>query len=368
MKVIDIYAEITSEEHLFCLGILYTVYQQQKHSDRPETQRPQAHRKGFRKMNEKTMRQIEAIKQGTIGVEVEMNGITRRAAAKIAAEFFGTGRWEDSSDRNGYHAFSAFDQQGREWKFQYDSSIDGPDSQKCEVVTPILHYDDIDTLQELCRRLRKAGGRSDASRHCGVHVHIGADGHTPQSLRALANMMASHEQLLFDALKVDSYRQSRYCKPVDPRFLKELNKKKPKTMDELADVWYSSMGQNYRRNFHYNQTRYHALNYHATFTKGTIEWRLYEFRTPTEDKQNGIHSGLLKTFIQLSLALSARAKEVKSASAKPIQTDNPKFQMRTWLNSLGMIGPEFETARRFLTENLEGDAAFRFGREARRAA
>jgi hypothetical protein len=158
---------------------------------------------------------------------------------------------------------------------------------------------------------------------------------------------------------------------VDPRFLKELNKKKPKTMDELADVWYSSMGQNYRRNFHYNQTRYHALNYHATFTKGTIEWRLYEFRTPTEDKQNGIHSGLLKTFIQLSFALSARAKEVKSASAKPIQTDNPKFQMRTWLNSLGMIGPEFETARKFLTQNLEGDAAFRFGREAyeaRRAA
>ena len=78
----------------------------------------------------------------------------------------------------------------------------------------------------------------------------------------------------------------------------------------------------------------------------------------------------MKTFIQLSLALSARAKEVKSASAKPIQTDNPKFQMRTWLNSLGMIGPEFETARRFLTENLEGDAAFRFGREGthRRAA
>ena len=76
MKVIDIYAEITSVEHLFCLGILYTVYQQQKHSDRPETQRPhtaakpQGHRKGHRTMNEKTMRQIEAIKNQTIGVEV----------------------------------------------------------------------------------------------------------------------------------------------------------------------------------------------------------------------------------------------------------------------------------------------------------
>ena len=77
-------------------------------------------------------------------------------------------------------------------------------------------------------------------------------------------------------------------------------------------------------------------------------------------------------FIQLSLALSAKAKAVKSASAKEPSMDNPKFTMRTWLNSLGMIGDEFETARRFLTQNLEGDAAFRFGREAyeanRRAA
>ena len=43
-------------------------------------------------MNEKTARQIEEMKKQTIGVEVEMNSITREKAAKIAAEFFGTGR------------------------------------------------------------------------------------------------------------------------------------------------------------------------------------------------------------------------------------------------------------------------------------
>ena len=40
-------------------------------------------------MNEKTARQIEEMKKQTIGVEVEMNSITREKAAKIAAEFFG---------------------------------------------------------------------------------------------------------------------------------------------------------------------------------------------------------------------------------------------------------------------------------------
>ena len=41
-------------------------------------------------MNEKKARQIEEMKKQTIGVEVEMNSITREKAAKIAAEFFGT--------------------------------------------------------------------------------------------------------------------------------------------------------------------------------------------------------------------------------------------------------------------------------------
>lgn len=47
-------------------------------------------------MNEKTARQVEEMKEQTIGVEVEMNGITRDRAAKIAATHFGTGRLQMS--------------------------------------------------------------------------------------------------------------------------------------------------------------------------------------------------------------------------------------------------------------------------------
>ena len=154
-------------------------------------------------MNEVVTRRIANMKTQTIGVEVEMNNITRENAAKIAAKFFGTGRWQDTASRNGYAAYSAWDAQGREWKFQRDSSIHGPDGEKCEMVTPILTYADIETLQELCRRLRKAGAKSDASRGCGVHIHIGADGHNAKTLRNLANIMASHESLLADALKLE---------------------------------------------------------------------------------------------------------------------------------------------------------------------
>lgn len=269
-------------------------------------------------MSQRTENQVAEMKKQTIGVEVEMNSITREKAARLAATFFGTGRYENTACRNGYCTWSAWDESGREWKFQKDVSIAGPDSEKCEMVTPILTYVDMETLQELVRRLRKAGAKSDATRGCGVHIHIGAKGHTPQTLRNLANIMASHEDLLASALNLDRGRISRY----------------------------------------------HMLNLHATFTKGTVEFRLFQFDAPADGKQNGLHAGQLKSYIQLCLALSQMAKTVRTASPKPQQNENPKYAMRTWLLRLGFIGDEFKTARELLTKRLDGDAAFRSGRAA----
>ena len=309
-----------------------------------------------------TANQINQMKAQTIGVEVEMNHITRDKAARLAAEFFGTHRYENTAGRNGYYTWSAWDSQGREWKFSKDVSIAGPDNEKCELVTPILKYEDIPTLQGLIRVLRKNGAVSHAGVGAGVHIHIGAKGHTPQTLRNLANIMASHESLLAEALLLDRSRIRRYCKMVDPNFLKQVNTKKPKTMAALAEVWYTSQNASYGRTQHYNESRYHMLNYHATFTKGTVEFRLFQFDQPADGKKNGLHAGQLKSYIQLCLALSELAKEVKFASAKPQQHENPKYAMRTWLLRLGFIGEEFATAREVLTKRLAGDAAFRNGR------
>ena len=313
-------------------------------------------------MNTKTEAQIARMKEQTIGVEIEMNGISREKAAKIAADFFGTGRSQNTAFRNGYNTWSAWDADGREWKFQKDVSIAGPDSEKCELVTPILHYEDIELLQELARKLRRAGAKSDYSIGCGVHIHIGAQGHTPQSLRNLANIMASHETLIAEAIKVDRSRMNRYCRTVDPHFLEQLNRRKPTTMAQLADIWYGSQGCDYGRTQHYNNSRYHMLNLHATFTKGTVEFRMFQFDKPANGKKNGIHAGKLKSYIQLCLAMSQMAKDVRTASPKEQQKENKKFAMRTWLMRMGFIGAEFSTARQVLTENLDGDNAFRFGR------
>ena len=52
---------------------------------------------------------IARMKEQTIGVEIEMNHITRKAAAQLAAEFLGTNRTEYTGSRNGYETYSAWD-------------------------------------------------------------------------------------------------------------------------------------------------------------------------------------------------------------------------------------------------------------------
>lgn len=309
-------------------------------------------------MNDKTREQIEAMKNQTIGVEVEMNNITREKAAKKVAEFFGTTAWY-AANQYGYFSWACKDQQGRVWKFQRDTSINGPDAEKCELVTPILTYEDIETLQAIIRLLRKAGAKSSPSRGCGVHIHIGKGDHTAKTLRNLVNIMAAHERQIGRAIRLSQSREYSYCKTIDPRFLEEVNRKKPTTMAKLADIWYQSQGEDWRRNEHYNSSRYHMLNLHATFTKGTIEFRLFQFADPADGKRNGLHAGEMKAYIQLCLAMSQLAKMVRTASPKPQQTDNDKYAMRCWMLRLGFIGEEFATAREILLRNMEGNAAWR---------
>lgn len=315
-------------------------------------------------MTEKTARQIENMKAQTFGVEVEGNNITRQNAARVAAEYFGTGRYEYTASRNGYMTWSAWDAQGREWKFQRDVSISGPDDEKCELVTPILTYTDMETFQELLRKLRHAGMKSSPSRGCGVHIHIGLKGldgrdHNAKTLRNLVNIMAAHETQIGRAIKIDQGRTGHYCKVVNPDFLDRVNRQKPRTMQRLADCWYEGNHASYGRNQHYNDSRYHMLNLHASFTKGTIEFRLFQFSDPHDGKRGGIHAGEMKAYIQLCLAMSELAKEIAYASPKPQQTENEKYAFRCWMLRLGFIGDEFETAREILLKNMDGNAAWR---------
>ena len=153
--------------------------------------------------------------------------------------------------------------------------------------------------------------------------------------------------MIYKALQVDVEREHRYCQKVEEDFLQELNRKKPKSLEEVSRIWYKGVDGRHR---HYHESRYHCLNLHSVFQKGTIEFRLFNSTT---------HAGKIKAYIQLCLAISAQALNQKCASRVKTASTNEKYTFRTWLLRLGMIGDEFKTARKFLLENLEGGIAWK---------
>ena len=288
---------------------------------------------------------------------MEMTGIPRRKAAEVIAAYFDTHEVYDSGTYDAYHVT---DGQGRKWKVVSDASIhpaarDGRSAStlyKVEVVSPICHYEDIETIQELVRKLRHAG--ACVNRSCGIHIHVDAAPHSVKTLRNLVNIMVSKEDLLYKALAVDVAREDHYCQKTDLSFLEELNRKKPKSIESFERMWYHGDSRSFD---HYDESRYHALNLHSVFSKGTIEFRLF----------NGtMHAGKVKTYIQLSLAISHQALVQKSASPSRTKSTNEKYTFRTWLLRLGLIGDEFQTARKFLLENLEGGIAWKDPAQAER--
>ena len=298
---------------------------------------------------------MKAMKTQRFGIEIEMTGITRKEAAECLKIQLQSTAF--SYEGGTYDAYHVKDSLGRIWKIVSDSSIDAEmkrgnqilfasTAYKVELVSPILTYEDIEPLQEMIRALRKVGAFTNKS--CGIHIHIDAAPHTPTSLKNLVNLMASKEDLLYKALEIDP-RRLRYCKKVNEELITAINKKKPKTLEQLADLWYQGYGWE-SRDRHYHQSRYHGLNLHSTFTKGTVEFRLFN---------STLHAGKVKAYLQFCLALSNQALTQKTASARRTYTDNEKYTFRCWMLRLGLNGDEFKTCRYHFLENLSGNSAWR---------
>lgn len=291
------------------------------------------------------------------GIEIEFTGITRAKAAKVAAKFLG-GTIDNCRDYYDTKKVTASD--GRVWKVMSDGSIRtekkgrgsviaATGEYSVELVSPILIYrEDIETLQELIRQLRHAGGFANSS--CGIHIHLDGANHTPRSIRNFVNIIASKNDLFYKALQIDPAR-IRFCKKMDDTLVETMNRKKPKSMRELEELWYA--GYNSSRSAHYHNSRYHFLNLHSFFNGNhTVELRGFN---------SELHAGKIRSYIVLALALNHQALTQRCASSKKPQVENEKFAMRTYLNRIGLIGEEFKNCREHLCSHLDGSAAWRFG-------
>ena len=294
------------------------------------------------------------------GTEIEMTGITRENAARVVGELFQS----EPYYRNSYRSWCVKDGEGKEWKFSYDASIRterrvrgrmewANEEYSTEMVSPKLEYAEMGKLQEVVRCLRKHGGRVNTS--CGMHVHVDAANHTPRSLKNALTIMYSKEDILFKALKVQTTREHDYCQKVRPTVLEKIRRMPNSTisMEKLKRAWYEGGDGSYE---HYNWTRYYALNLHAVFSKGTLEWRCFE---------STLHAGKVRANITLALAISAQAINQRCTQMRKTEiSENPCFTFRTFLLRLGLIGEEYKNVRDHLLSNLEGDRAWRYDKSS----
>jgi hypothetical protein len=298
----------------------------------------------------------------SFGIEIECTGDRRAAAANALADFFDAGRPTPIGGW-GFDRYKISDRLGRVWEIVKDASIEpqrrengelvaASDDFQVEVVSPVLTYSDIPLLQDLVRELKKEGFVTNRS--CGMHVHIGAERFTPNSLRTLCNIVYAKQSLLIKALNVNPHRRQ-YCMDLTDEFIKKLNKKKPTTLEQFADVWYNGVnGLNHRRNDRYNDSRYRVLNFHALLSGRykTVEFRLFN---------STMHAGMIKSYVQLSLLIAAQALNQKKATSRVTiaENGNDKYTFRVWLLRLGAISDEFKTMRHHLLKYLNGNAAWR---------
>lgn len=296
------------------------------------------------------------LKNQLFGVEVEMTGITREKAARLVAGVLGT--TPSHPESNCYHTRTIADQAARKWKIMRDSSItpirnddtiEPLDEYRVEFVTPPLNYSDIELLQNIIRKLRENGAKAHSS--CGIHIHVDGANHTAVSLRRLVNFMTARQDLIYEALQIGA-RESNWCHKLNKTLLDAMKQDKNLTKEKAEEIWYSRANDGYCGGIdhqHYNSTRYHGVNLHSFFTKGTVEFRLFN---------STLHAGKIKAYIQFCLAVSAWAitsqEKIVFRSMEGYSPEQKVTIMRNILtHRLGLYGDEFKTCRLHLMTPLK---------------
>ena len=192
---------------------------------------------------------LDTAKTLGFGTELEYTNISREGAARAIQSVVG-GRISHTG--GSYDTWTVTAPDGRKWKAVSDGSL-GSRTTSAEVVTPILHWEDFDNLQEVVRALRRAGAKTPAC--TSQHVHVGVEDFTAAQIANFARIWYKQEKLLLKAIGPLPSRLAHYTKPTDREFINRLEKMKPQTREQLNIAWYGYANPN---PFHYDRTRYYV--------------------------------------------------------------------------------------------------------------
>lgn len=171
------------------------------------------------------------------------------------------------------------------------------------------------------------------SQTTSFEIAIPIEGYTGITLRNLINMIYSKQELIIKSLGISE-------DIINEDFVKGINVAKIQTLEEFK-----------READNIGKDKCNGIEF--DFENKKI---LFKFINEEADAEK------IKAYTQFIELLDQSAKELKHASAKVSITDNPRFTFRVFLIRLGMVGDEYKIARKILLKNLEGNAAFRYGK------
>ena len=177
-----------------------------------------------------------------------------------------------------------------------------------------------------------------------------------RQLGNLAKIVYKQEPLILHALQISEARLNSYTKPMEDSFIANVDKYRPKSLEQLGKLWYEDNDDHHTE--HYHSSRYHGVNFHSLYYRGTVEFRWFEAT---------LHAGKVKSYIQYCLLLVNRAREVKFAASKKrcLSMESAKYDLRVHLLRIGAIGDEYKTMRHFLLENMPGCASYKHKPESK---
>lgn len=309
----------------------------------------------------------------TFGIEIETygsRGVRERVARRIARALGGHAVYTGTH----YGTWTAVDSQGRKWNCMSDGSVTGGyGTESCEVVSPVLRWEDVDTLQTVVRELRRAGCRINNT--CGIHIHVGAQRFTVKAITNLLKLVFKQENIMYRALGIE-HRTRWAAKIGDNNYqagiMDKVNGGKVKSLDDLNKAFYGC-GCVRTRVSHYDPARYTGVNLHNLWYKSgnarTVEFRHF---APSIDGRDKVHAGQVKAYVAFVLALSTKAITSARANGKErreLNADTMAYDWRVFLVcTLGLKGDEFKNARSWLMHRCDGDSGYRNGRAQRAAA
>jgi hypothetical protein len=312
-------------------------------------------------MTARNVARVASLKSLRFGTELEIADLTAERAIEAVQSVVGGTVTVGTTYLRGFDLTMA---DGRVWKSVTDASVRDSSGRThreggraCEVVSPILTWTDMDTVQAIARALRAAGGRVNHTTGMHVHVDGAAFKTSPAKVRNLIALAYRWESVAINMARVLRERHQ-WCGTLGAELVERFRTGQIKTIDSAAMAWYGN-GRTSSRDGHYDQSRYRWINVHALFDKGTIEFRLF----------NGtLHAGQIKANILFALGMASTALTSKSISFRGQTTetrtlpdgrravsahDNRMFIVHV----LCLVGDEFKTYRKHLAKAISGETA-----------